>query len=202
MYAILISGPPASGKTTFAKYASNELNILFVSKDTIKEILFDTIGFKNRNEKINLNIASNNIINYFLENIMIIKSSILIESNFENTQKDAINYLIKKYNYKLINVIFDADINILYNRFIERNNDSNRHKGHITNFTFPINDEKEFIINNLSLSEFKNEIINRGIKGFCLSGDVIKVDTTDFNKVSYNNILCELKCKINKILYK
>jgi len=52
---ILIAGLPATGNTSFARYLSNQLNIPMVSKDEIKELLYDTIGFKSRAEKITLN---------------------------------------------------------------------------------------------------------------------------------------------------
>ncbi len=51
MYGILVTGIPASGKSTMAEYLSEALHIPVISKDKIKEILFDTVGFHSRTEK-------------------------------------------------------------------------------------------------------------------------------------------------------
>lgn len=58
MLCILIAGPPASGKTTLDRYLANELQLPMFSKDEFKEILYDTIGFHSRAEKIALGIGA------------------------------------------------------------------------------------------------------------------------------------------------
>ena len=55
---ILVTGIPASGKSTMAKYLSKELGIPMFSKDEIKERLFDTLGFQSREEKVRLGVAA------------------------------------------------------------------------------------------------------------------------------------------------
>lgn len=45
MYCILVTGIPAAGKSTIANFIAEKLNIPMMSKDGIKEILFDEVGF-------------------------------------------------------------------------------------------------------------------------------------------------------------
>jgi len=45
---IIISGPPGTGKTTLGKRMANELHLPFVNKDSIKELLFDHLGWHDR----------------------------------------------------------------------------------------------------------------------------------------------------------
>jgi 2-phosphoglycerate kinase len=45
---ILVSGAPATGKTTIAKSLSTQLRIPVIGKDAIKESLFETIGHSDR----------------------------------------------------------------------------------------------------------------------------------------------------------
>ena len=64
MHCILVSGIPAAGKSTIARLLSHKLGIPVISKDDIKEILFDHIGFTSREEKVRLGTASMDVMYY------------------------------------------------------------------------------------------------------------------------------------------
>ncbi len=46
MYCILITGIPAAGKSEMARFLGRELGLPVLSKDRIKELLYDTVGFQ------------------------------------------------------------------------------------------------------------------------------------------------------------
>ena len=58
MYCILVTGIPASGKSTMARFLAEAFGLPVISKDRIKEWMYDTIGFRSREEKVKLGIAS------------------------------------------------------------------------------------------------------------------------------------------------
>ena len=64
MYCILVAGMPASGKSTIAVRISESLGIPMLSKDSIKEVLFDDLGFHSRAEKVQLGTAAMHILYY------------------------------------------------------------------------------------------------------------------------------------------
>ena len=64
MYCILVAGMPASGKSTIAVRISESLGISMLSKDSIKEVLFDDLGFHSRAEKVQLGTAAMHILYY------------------------------------------------------------------------------------------------------------------------------------------
>lgn len=70
MYCILVTGIPAAGKSTMAEAISERLKLPVISKDTIKELLFDNVGFQSRAEKVNLGIASMEIMYYVAGQLM------------------------------------------------------------------------------------------------------------------------------------
>ncbi|MCI8615056.1 MAG: hypothetical protein HFJ01_08135, partial [Lachnospiraceae bacterium] len=70
MYCILVTGIPAAGKSTMAQILSERMKLPVISKDTIKELLFDNAGFQSRAEKVNLGIASMEIMYYVAGQLM------------------------------------------------------------------------------------------------------------------------------------
>ena len=50
MYCILVTGIPASGKSTMARFLAEAFGLPVISKDRIKECMYDTIGFRSREE--------------------------------------------------------------------------------------------------------------------------------------------------------
>ena len=77
-----MSGLPAVGKSTMARVISETMGIPIVSKDDIKEILFDTVGFKSREEKLNLGTASMMVMYYAAEKIMAVCLSVILDKKF------------------------------------------------------------------------------------------------------------------------
>jgi predicted kinase len=45
---IIVTGRPASGKTTLARWLAQEIHLPVVSKDSIREVLFERLGWKDR----------------------------------------------------------------------------------------------------------------------------------------------------------
>jgi predicted kinase len=58
MTLVLVTGPPASGKTTLARPLAHLLGLPLLGKDTIKEALFDTMGTGDRAWSRQLGAAS------------------------------------------------------------------------------------------------------------------------------------------------
>jgi len=191
---ILVAGVPASGKTTFAKYLSSQLKIPMASKDIIKEYLYDSIGFKIREEKVALSVAAVNIMYHFAEVHLSINQPVILENNFENITKPKAEELTDKYKCRTITVLFHGDIEVIYKRFCERNKSPERHRGHIVNTQYPETDPKDYQAKTeINLQKFYTGIKERGMIDFNPGGEIITADTTDFSKVSYEKILNQIK---------
>src|SRR5436305_1756858 len=80
---LIITGAPASGKTTIGRHLAADLGFPFINKDDIKEILFDTIGWKDRAWSRHLATACYGLLFYFVRQQLAIGGSIAVESNFD-----------------------------------------------------------------------------------------------------------------------
>jgi deoxyadenosine/deoxycytidine kinase len=177
-FIIFVSGLLAAGKTTFSNHLSDELNVLLINKDYVKEILCDTVGFTNRDENLRLSDATHQIMRHITENSMKVGLPIILESNFNPSDAEYFENEIQKYAYKAITVMLTGDKQVLYERFMIRW--ENRHWGHKS-----FEPSKELFMNQ-----------QEGWERFSVSGEKIVIDTTHFNRVCYEEILTKIRALI------
>lgn len=166
MKAIIITGDLATGKSTFANIISKRFNVLLLTKDHLKEVLSDRIGFSNREENLKLSKASMHIMFYALENANNSNTNIILEANFH---QEEIDYL-KKYKDDVLVLNLYGNEEILFKRFINRIENENRHKVHLS---IGLNDLSSF-------SSYIKKSRDVDFKGL----EVISIDATNF---SYQN---------------
>lgn len=199
MYCILITGIPASGKSSMADFLTEKLRLPVISKDRIKELMYDVIGFQSREEKVKLGVAGMNIMYYMAEQLMRCRQPFILENNFENISRDGLLDILEKYSYKAITITLTGDYEKIYQRFLERNDSPERHRGHVVNDRYP-----ELKRNNgmqpIPYENFVSGIVNRGMDKFVANGPHIILDTTDFSRIDYDGLLGRIMKEREKIL--
>lgn len=199
MYCILITGIPAAGKSTLADFLSAKLRLPVVSKDRIKELLFDGIGFRSREEKNKLGKSAAEIMFYFAEQQMKLGLPFLLENNFENASREGMLALLEKYSYTALTVTLTGDYRIIYKRFVERNASPDRHRGHVVNDRYPENRERtaeECRAVSISYEDYLYGIRERGMDTFQAGGGQLVIDTTDFQRVDFEAVSREIEAWI------
>lgn len=197
MDMILIAGLPATGKSRFADYAASALNLPLFCKDSIKEILFDDVGFKSHDAKTQLNYASFHTMIYAAEQVLRSGKSVILENNFENYAKADLLRLIDAYRCNVITVMFGGNVETIYNRYVERNADPSRHRGHVVSDCYPENTDDMRVPDPISFEAFRNGFQKRGMSGFDIGGKRIEVDTSDFSKVDYAAIVNNIQTMLS-----
>ena len=196
MYCILVTGIPAAGKSTMAKVMSEKLKLPVISKDTIKELLFDNVGFQSRAEKVKLGIASMEIMYYVAGQLMKAGQAFILENNFEYSSEQGIKSLLEKYQYSVLTVTLTGDYRVIYQRFLERENSPDRHRGHVVNDCYPEkkeNNMKTLKAKTISCESFIRGIEQRGSDVFCVNGRQIKVDTTEFSRINMEELFSRIE---------
>ena len=176
---IIVTGRPAAGKSTLAKWLAQELKLPLVSKDGIREVLFDRLGWKDRKWAQELGKASIDMMFYFAQVELEVGLSLIMDNAFyPPVSNPRFQALKEQYNAESIQIVCDSDRETLFQRFKSRADSGSRHPGHGDR------DVLEELYANLA--DNSSSILEIG-------GSVIKVDTTDFAKVSYQDILDQVK---------
>lgn len=184
---ILIAGLPATGKSTFASLLTRELGIPCISKDAIKESLFDTLGFQSRAEKVKLGEAAYRILLDQAESMLKNGLTVALENNFEDSSRAPLMEMLGRTGAKPVTVLFDGDIAAIHARFLKRDQSPERHRGHVVNTRYPETEPAPYTP--LSLEAFAAGMEARGYRRFDIGGAKLIVDTTDIDSVDWMNVL-------------
>ncbi len=180
---IIVSGPSCSGKSTLARKISEMYSLPLITKDSIKELIFDNLGWSDRDWSKKVGRASNKLLFYFLDSILISKNPVIIESNFKSEyDTKPISEMLSKYGYQSLQIMCQCDGPVLFERFKKRSESSERHPGH--------NDSKNY-------EEFKDILLKGKLEPLEIEGEKLVFDTTDFEKADYNTVFEKIRKQLN-----
>jgi len=175
---IIVSGPPSSGKTTLAKSIAQKFKLPLITKDNLKEILFDTIGWKDREWSKKLGSASFSIMHYILDSLMATGQSIIIEGNFKaEFESQHLSSRLNQYNYQAVQILCQCDGQVLFARFKQRSQSGERHPGHC---------------DTLNYEELKDSLLVGKYPPLDIYSQNIIFDSTDLNHLDYSPVLDQI----------
>ncbi len=168
---IIISGPPCSGKTTLAEQLADRYSLPLVNKDGIKESLFDSLGWKDREWSKKLGQATYPLLYYFVESLLRAGKSHIVESNFapEVATGEFLD-LQKKYPFVPFQIQCRTQPEVLFERFRSRALSGLRHPGHVERGPF---------------EEHRSALKDGRLEPLEIGGLLCELDTTDFEKIDY-----------------
>ena len=177
---IIIAGYLASGKSTFAKRLSKEINVPYFDKDTFKSAICTSIPITNREDGRRFSAATFDAIAYVTERFMETGYPLIIEGNFvmggymKTNEGEAIKSLIEKFGYQSMTYIFWGDMHVICDRFNKREK-------------LPERGQSNQVFAELTYEDCIKWLPPFG--EFTVGGKIIKVDTTDFDKVDYEGLI-------------
>lgn len=131
MILIAISGPPATGKTSIANAIGKETSWPLVSKDVIKEKLFDERGIGDLAWSEKLGRESFEIVLQQAEGFFQKREPFIVEGNFVETTAKKILRRAAANGFRILCIRCDAPDELIQARIKERWDSGRRHRGHV-----------------------------------------------------------------------
>jgi len=122
---VVVTGPPAAGKTTVAREIARSLRLPVIAKDTIKEALFDGLGIGDLAWSQRLGPPTFLIMLALLEESIAADASVVVEANFVRGSEFATR--LAALPARFVQVHCSAPLEVLLSRYEERK----RHPGHV-----------------------------------------------------------------------
>ncbi|MBV9579279.1 MAG: AAA family ATPase [Chloroflexi bacterium] len=163
---LIITGPPASGKSALGRQLTHRLGLPLLSKDLFKEVLFDQLGWSDREWSRRLGSASMALL--FRSALALLEAghSVALEANFYPEWDTAdVRQLAATTRCRYVQVVCTARPDTLVERYRSRSLTGERHPGHT---------ESE------SLEDTLTRLVNRRWDALDIDGPVITVDTESF----------------------
>lgn len=179
---VIITGLPATGKTTLAKRLSQETGLPLLEKDAFKVIMFDHLGWQDRDYSQKIGATSYGLLYHLLEELLRANQSMIIESNFKpETDQQKIIDLKNKYHPSILQIICQADKEIILERFNSRVTSGERHPGHVDHIT---------------AEELKNSFDSSKNDAMDLDSEVLEINTNNFRQIDYDKIIAIISSKL------
>ena len=129
---LLIMGDIAAGKSTFANILAKRYDTNVFFKDSIKEVLGDTIGFSNRDENLKLSKATMELMFFIFSEFGKLNKNLILESNFHTAELERLHKMAYEHNYDVLSLVLHGDVEILHKRYLYRMQNENRHPVHLS----------------------------------------------------------------------
>lgn len=176
---VIITGLPASGKTSLGTWLAAQMQLPYIYKDGIKEILFESLGWSDRERSKQLGRATYPLLYHFVEAQLAARKACIVESNFDPHYASAeFQALQQRYPFEPLQIVCVADGHTLVERYRQRAEAGERHPGHVDASTY---------------AEMEPLLRKGAIDPLDIGGTRIVVDTTDFSSIDYEGIAAAVR---------
>ena len=182
---LIVNGLPGSGKTTLSRELAPRLGLPLISKDDIKELLFDQLGWSDREQSKRFGGAAWELLWLMTERTLTGNGSLAIESSFfiEPTFRKLSEWRATRA-LRIVELHCTADRRLLVQRFQARALGPDRHPGHGETNLDTL--EQEFIPRLLNDAD----ALIPGTDAF------LTVDTTDPSTIDLDAIVSKLRAQL------
>jgi predicted kinase len=182
---ILVSGAPATGKTTIANLLFMRLRIPIISKDVIKESLFETMGHSDREWSKKLGFSSIVLMFELVEGQLAAGNSVIAETNFyPDMDGPRVEALRANADFTTIEVHCTADPDVVITRYRDRQDAGEQHPGHR--------------LDDAELRKLRQALLDNIYHPMGLDGELLTIDTTDLSQVDLDAVVESVRSVLDR----
>jgi len=176
---LCVSGPPASGKTQLARALAGAYRLPLLSRDDLKELAFDTLGWSDRTWSRRLGALSYQLLFHATGLLLATGARFLLEANLYPQSVQRLNRLLERHHAAAAQVHLTAPPEVLVGRYRQRPATGGRHPGHV---------------DDQCVEEVAAQCAQAQDLGALprLHGRLLVLDTTDFRNVDVGAVACFL----------
>lgn len=179
LLVILVTGAPASGKTTLSRRLATDLRLPLIARDDFKETLFNTLGWSTVEWSQKLGNASFELMYLMVEKLLSVGVSHIVDCNFDpEYATDRWLDFSHRYPFEPFQIICRTQDAVLLQRYIARIESGERHPGHI---------------DRLRMGEFDPNEVRRRYVPMQVGGQSTFLDTTEFTDALYEELLAQIR---------
>lgn len=123
---VIVTGPPGSGKTTIARRLASGAGLPMLSKDAIKVVLYETLGWGGVERDRELGAATYELMWHIADALLAAGAALLLEANFRRDHEPALRSLIDRHQPRVVQLHCSAPVDVMRERVRTRE----RHPGH------------------------------------------------------------------------
>lgn len=180
---IIISGPPATGKTVLASKIAREFGFPVLAKDEYKELLADALGVTGADWSNRLSAAGRAMVVQIAGKLLDSGISLIIDANFSpKRDNEPLRRLVQGRDIDVIQILCRTEGQTLMDRFVQRAAAGERH---------PIHPE-----HHAGYAYFSSMLARGYTPPLDLPGAVIDLDTTDFPRIDEEAIFSLVRAAI------
>jgi predicted kinase len=180
---VIVSGFSCTGKTTLAKKIGQNFSFPVFGRDDLKESMFDSLGYCDREWSKKLGIASYSLLYLVTEKILTTGKSLVIESNFtRETDSKKLKCLKEKYHCQIIQVYCYTQATLALARFKQRAESGERHLGHVDHLIY---------------KEMERNFKKSNFEIFDICDSTIRVNTTSFKDINHELIFAKIQSHLS-----
>lgn len=181
---VVVAGLPCTGKTTLAHRLAHAVPLPIIAKDDIKESLFDTLGWSDRNWSIQLGRAAILLLYQTVETLLRAGVPVIAEAYFHPEVAQAeLQAIQARTPCRTFVIECIAEGEVLLQRWRDRLAHGERHPGHVDDTA---SDE---VIRAILLQ-------GRNAPQLKISHCCQVIDTTDFAAVDFNKLVAEIRANL------
>jgi predicted kinase len=128
---LLVTGYPAAGKSTLAKGVADQLGWPLLSKDTVKEVLYEVVGVGDRPFSQRLGAAAFEIIWTVSDELLGRGISVIAEGPAFPAAESSLSRLATSTGARLVIATVTAPPEVIMERYERRVQEGSRHPGHL-----------------------------------------------------------------------